>query len=173
MRSLLVSAAILFCTACGPLPFTTTIKGEAVVQGSPLGQFFNVFPPLSGFSNLDFDQNQDFKNNDANRAAVKTMKVTSFDLRIVSPASQDFSFMQTLEFDVKAGDKEQKVAGKTGIDMLGLMAPNPTLKLDVVDVDLSEFIHAANFSIITRGTGHQPPEDTRLEATVKFAITLL
>jgi hypothetical protein len=171
LRPLILTAA-LFCTACGPLPFTTQVKGEAVVQGSPLGQFFNVFPPLSGFSNLDFDQNQDFKNNDANRAAVKSMKVTSFEIRIVSPPTQDFSFLQTLEFAVKAGDKEQKIAGKTGIDTLGLMAPNPTLKLDVVEAELAEFIHAPMFSIITRGTGRSPPEDTRLEATVKFAVAI-
>lgn len=140
------------------------------MQGSALGQFFNVFPPLSGFSNLDFDQNQDFKNNGTRREAVKTMKVTSFELRIVSPPSQDFSFLQTIEFAVKAGDKEQKIAGKSGIDALGLMAPHPTLKLDVVDADLVEFVQAPMFSIITRGTGRSPPEDTRLEATVKFAV---
>lgn len=161
---------LLTTAACGPLPFSTQTKGEAVIQGSPLGQFFNVFPPLSGFANLDFDQNQDFKNNDANRTLVKSMKVTSFTLRVVSPSTQDFSFMQSLEFAVKSGDREQKIASKDGIDMLGLAAPNPTLKLDVVDVELADFVHAPTFSIITRGTGHQPPEETRLEATVKFLV---
>ncbi|MDP1825150.1 MAG: hypothetical protein Q8L48_17965 [Archangium sp.] len=171
MRALFLSFAAL-AFACGPLPFTTEMKGEAVIQGSPLGQFFNVFPPLSGFANLDFDQNQDFKNNDATRAMVKTMKVTSLTLRIVSPPSQDFSFLESLEFAVKSGDLEEKVASKTAIDRLGLAAPNPTLKLDVVNVDLAAFVHAPTMSIITRGTGHQPAQETRLEATVKFQVGL-
>lgn len=170
MRALLV-LPIALLSACGPLPFSTQVKGEAVIQGSALGQFFNVFPPLSGFANLDFDQNQDFKNNDATRALVRSMKVTSITLRVVSPPSQDFTFLESLEFAVKSGDLEQKVASKVGIDTLpGLAAPNPTLKLDVVDVELAEFVRAPMMAIIVRGTGHQPPQETRLEATVKFLV---
>lgn len=171
MRALFLSTAALAC-ACGPIPFTTEMKGEAVIQGSPLGQFFNVFPPLSGFANFDFDSNQDFKNHDATRALVKTMKVTSLTLRIVSPPSQDFSFLESLEFAAKSGDLEEKIASKAGIDMLGLGAPNPTLKLDVVNVDLAAFVRAPTMSIITRGTGHQPAQETRVEATVKFQVGL-
>lgn len=170
MRALFL--ALVSLTACGPVPFSTQIKGEAVIQGSPLGQFFNVFPALSGFANLDFDQNQDFKNNDATRTLVRSMKVTSFTMRIVSPPSQDFSFLETLEFAVKSGDLEQKIAGKVGIDQLGLAAPNPTLKLDVVDVELADFVRSPTMAIIARGTGHQPAQETRLEATVKFLVGL-
>lgn len=169
MRALFLPLALL--SGCGPLPFTTQVKGEAVIQGSPLGMFFNVFPPLSGFANLDFDQNQDFKNNDTARAGVGSMKVTSFTLRVVSPPSQDFSFLETLEFTVKSGDLEQKVAGKAGISGLGLSAPNPTLKLDLVDVDLVDFARAPMMSIIARGSGHEPAQETRVEATVKFMVT--
>ena len=57
----LASVAVL--TGCGPVPFTTQMKGEAVVQGSPLGAFFNVFPQIGSFAGIDFDQNQDFKTN--------------------------------------------------------------------------------------------------------------
>lgn len=171
MRSFFVSIAALAC-ACGPVPFTTELKGEAVIQGSPLGQAFNMFPPLSGFANFDFDSNQDFKNNDATRAQVKSMKVTQVTLRIVSPPTQGFSFLESIELSAKSGDLEQKVASKAGIDVLGLGAPNPTLKLDVVDVELVGFLRAPSMSIITRGTGHQPAQETRVEATVKFQVGL-
>lgn len=60
---------------------------------------------------MNFDQNQDFKNNNAQRSAVKSMKVKSFTLRIASPANQDFSFLDSIEFAAQAdGVPEQKVA---------------------------------------------------------------
>jgi hypothetical protein len=100
------------------------------------------------------------------------MKVTSLTLRIVSPPAQDFTFLQSLEFTVKSGDREQQIASKLAIDTMNLPAPNPTLKLDVVDAELAEFVHAPTMAIIARGSGHQPPEDTRLEATVSFVVGL-
>jgi hypothetical protein len=163
-------ASVALLSGCGPVPFTTEMKGEAVVQGSPLGAFFNVFPQVGNFAGIDFDQNQDFKNNDATRAHVKSMKVTSLTIRVVSPPTQDFSFLQSLEFAVKSGDQEQQIASKTAIDTLNLPAPNPTLKLDVTEAELADFVHAPSMTIISRGTGHQPAQDTRLEATVKFVV---
>ena len=171
MRTLFL-ASVALLSGCGPVPFTTELKGEAVVQGSSLGMFFNIFPQVGTFTGIDFDQNQDFKNNDATRAHVKSMKVTSLTIRIVSPPTQDFGFLQSIEFAVKSGDQEQKIASKAGIDTQNLPAPNPTLKLDVVDAELADFVHAPSMTIISRGTGHQPAQDTRLEATVKFVVGL-
>ncbi len=170
VRHAVFSLATVSFMACGPIPFSTQLKGEAVIAGSPLGGVLNVFPQLGAFSNLDFDQNQDFKNNDATRARVKTMKVTAFSLRILSPTDQDFTFLDTIEFVVKSGDQEQKIAGKTGIRGLRLPAPNPTLTLDLVDVDLAAFVQSPTMTIISRGTGRQPTQDTRVEATVKFTV---
>lgn len=172
LRHSFVISAALAVTACGPVPFSTQVKGEAVVTGSPLGALFNTFPQLGGFANLDFDQNQDFKNNDATRAHVKTMRVTALTLRVVSPPEQDFSFLESIEFAVKSGDLEQKVASRTGISSLPQTKPNPTLTLDVVDAELAAFVHAPSMTIISRGSGHQPPQDTRLEATVTFSVGL-
>lgn len=168
VASLVVAGVVL--SACGPVPFSTQLKGETVVEGSPLGAVLAAFPQVGGFANLDFNANEDFKNNDTTRELVKTMKVTSFTLRIVSPADQDFRFLETLEFAVRSGDLEQKIAGKTGIDALPLSAPNPTLTLDLVDTELAQFVRAPSMSIISRGTGRQPAQDTRLEATVKFTV---
>jgi|APLak6261675434_1056106.scaffolds.fasta_scaffold00450_5 hypothetical protein len=170
LRHLMLLGSLVALSACGPIPFSTQVKGEAVITGSPLGSVLNVFPQLGGFTNIDFDQNQDFKNNDATRERVKTMKLTGLSMRIVSPANQDFSFLETLEFAVKSGDLEQKIAFKNGIDKLALPAPNPTLNLDLVDTDIASFVRAPSVTIISRGTGRQPPQDTRLEATVKFTV---
>lgn len=160
----------LVLTGCGNFTFTTQLKGEASIQGSPLGGVLNVFPQLGSFSNINFDQNQDFKNNDARRDMVKETKCTSFAIRIVSPSDQDFAFLESLEFAVKSGDTETVIARKTGINTLGLKAPNPTLILDLPGEDISQHVRAENFTIISRATGRQPNQDVSLEATVKFLV---
>ncbi len=169
MRRLFLVTALAL-VGCGPLTFTTQLKGEATIAGSPLGSTLNLFPQLGSFSNIDFDQNQDFKNNNAQRSHVKETKVTSFTLRIVSPTDQDFSFLETLEFAVKSGDTETVIARKEGIAALNLKAPNPTLVLDLPGEDMSQHVRAESFTIISRGNGRQPSADVRLEATVKFLV---
>ena len=169
MRLLLLTSTILL-SACGPLTFAAETKGEATIAGSTLGQLLNTFPQAGGFTNIDFSQNQDFKNNNTSRENVKSMKVTSLTLKITSPNSQDFGFLDSLEFNVKAAGKQQKIASKTGIAGLGLAAPNPTLTLDLIDADLGEYVRASDFTIVTSGTGRQPAQDTKIDINVKFLV---
>lgn len=169
MRRLFAVFALVL-TGCGNFTFTTQLKGEAAVQGSPLGGALNLFPQLGSFSNIDFDQNQDFKNNNANRDMVKETKVTSFTIRITSPSNQDFSFLESVEFAVKSGDGETVIARKSGVAALGLKAPNPTLVLDLPGEDISQHVRAERFTIISRANGRQPNQDVGLEATVKFLV---
>ena len=169
MRLPLIVAS-LFITACGPITFSTSLKGDATIQGSVVGQLLSNFPQAASFANVDFSQNQDFKNNNTSRDKVKSMKVTALTLKITSPNSQDFSFLDSLQFDVKAAGKQQKIASKTGIAALGLAAPNPTLTLDLVDTDLGEYVRASDFSIVTSGNGRQPAQDTKLEINVEFLV---
>ncbi|MDP1822607.1 MAG: hypothetical protein Q8L48_05175 [Archangium sp.] len=169
MRLALVFAS-LFISACGPLTFTTEMKGDATIAGSPFGQLLSAFPQAASFASIDFSQNQDFKNNNTSRDKVKTTKVTALSLKIVSPNSQDFGFLDSLEFSVKAGDKTQKIATKTDIASLGLAAPNPTLNLDLIDADLGEYVRSSGFSIITSGAGRKPAQDTQIEINVKFLV---
>lgn len=168
----LMLLASLGLTACGGglVTFATEQKGEAVIQGNPLGSVLGVFPQMGGFSNIDFDQNQDFKNNSAERHLVQSARVTSLTLRIVSPVDQDFRFLDSVEFAVKAADQEQRIAAKADVSRLELPPPNPTLVLDVADADIAEFIRASSVTFIVRGSGRQPTKDTRLEASVKLLI---
>lgn len=165
-----IALLVLAFSGCGPFTFTAKSTGETTIAGSQLVALIPVFPQLGGLTGIDFDQNQDFKNNDANRDKVKTMRLTSFTLRVISPASQGFSFLDTLSFSIRSGDDEKKVAGKTGIAKLPIATPNATLTLDLEDVDIASFVRASEVSIISAGTGRQPPQDTRLQADLEFAV---
>lgn len=156
--------------ACGPVTFPTTLTGESVIPGSRLGGILNVFPALSGFSSLNFDDNQDFKNQQVARDHVTSVKVESFQLKVVSPSSQDFGFLDSVEFYARTGETELLFAQKQNIASLGLAAPNPVLGLDLPTADLAPFVAAPSMSIVMRGRGRQPSQDTRLSATVKLVV---
>src|SRR4051812_48052911 len=120
MRRLrLVVLGALFSAACGPLTFTTEVKGESTIAASSL-PLLNVFPAIGNFSNLDFDTNQDFQNEKTTRDHVTSVHVELMQLKILSPADQDFGFLDTVEFYARSGDGETLFAQKSGIADLNL-----------------------------------------------------
>ena len=157
---------------CGPITFTTEVKGEGVVPGSVLGGLLAAFPSLGALASIDFDENQDFKNNNATRNNVSSLKVESFSLRIVEPNDQDFSFLDEVQVLGKSSDEEIEIASKIGITQLALKAPNPTLVFDVTNKELVSLLRAPTMSLVLRGKGRQPPRDTRLEAKAKIRVGL-
>ncbi len=170
-----VLAASLFgfsCGGCGAPTFETTVKGTASVPGAPgLLKLINDFGPLNGFTDMNLDQSQDFQNQGVKKSQVESVKVTAFTLQITSPATQDFSFLKGVQFFASAqGVPEALIAEKSGIDTLGLKAPNPTLTLDVKDVELQPFVTAPTMTIRASVTGHQPDQDTTLEAKVTLKV---
>lgn len=169
------SLLLLFAAGCGANVFPVEVKGETTIPGdpSPLPGLLNAFPNIGSFSNIDFNQSQEFQNQGVTKDQVDSVKMDQVELRIVSPETQDFSFLENLQFYARAADQEVLVAEKFGIDKLDLKAPNPVLVLDVKkDVELAPYITAEKTSIIVRGKGKQPPQETRLEATVRVNVAV-
>lgn len=175
LRSLVLLAAGIFVAACQPNVFPVEVKGETTVQGdpSPISAVLSAFPNVGSFTNIDFDQSQEFQNQGVTKDQVESVHMSHVRLKIISPETQDYAFLDSLQFFARAGDEEVLVAEKHGIDKLGLKAPNPVLELDVKkDVDLQPYITAPSMSIIVRGNGRVPPQDTRLEATVGVDVAI-
>lgn len=171
---LVLLSASLFVTACQPNVFPVEVKGETTIQGdpSPLPALLGAFPNIGSFSNIDFNQSQEFQNQGVSKDQVDSVKPAFIRLKITSPETQDFSFLQSLQFYARANDQEELIADKFGIDKLGLKAPNPVLELDVKDVELQPYITAPSMSIIVRGNGRLPPQETKLEATVGLNVAV-
>lgn len=171
--ALLLSAwACLGLLACSPAAFDAELKGETTVPAGPPGvtPILNAFPAIASFAGLDFNQNQDFKNQGVSRDQVTSVRARSIELRLLSPSDADFGFLDTLEFYAKAGDKEERFAHKKDISRLGLRAPNPVLKMEVEDVELQPFVAAPSMSIIVRGKGRMPEQEVRLQAAVVLSV---
>lgn len=171
MSRLPVSALLALASACSPLTVGTEVKGEAVVLGNPMQGALNIFPTIGGMNDLDFNNSREFMQASITRANVSAASVESVSVKILSPSDQDFRFLETLQFVARAGDKEEIFAERSGVKDLGLEAPSPTLAMDVKLVDLAPFVSAPIMSIVMRGKGTQPPNDTRLEVKVKLRVS--
>jgi hypothetical protein len=172
LTSVLSVCALLSLVACASPSFVAEVKGETTVPGDPTGisTILDAFPAIGSFSNLDFDQNQDFQNQGVTKDQVSSAKLKSLQLKVLSPADQDFSFLDSLEFYAKAGDREVLVASKRNISSLGLKAPNPVLDMDLAGAELQPFITAPSMSISVRGKGRKPSREVRLQADVKLDV---
>ncbi|WP_225411777.1 hypothetical protein [Stigmatella hybrida] len=158
--------------ACGPSSFKTELRGETAVPAAMPGALtpLNAFPAIGSFAALDFDENQDFKNQDVSKDEVDSVRLQSLEVRLLSPGGADFGFLDTLEFFAKAGDLEVRIARRRGIAQLGLQAPYPVLRMELEDEELQPFIAAPSMSILVRGRGRLPEQEIRLQAVVLLGV---
>jgi hypothetical protein len=175
LAPLAVAAALAFAAGCSPNAFEVTLSGQTTIHGDAptAGAALTRIPAIGSFASIDFPASEEFKQNQATKDAVQSIKVTSVKVQVQSPATQGFDFLDELHFVATAGSEEKEVAGKTGIAQLGLNAPNPTLTLDVdPSAELRELLVAPSIGITARGNGRVPPQDTTLQATVKLRVVL-
>lgn len=170
VRLTVVAVFLALLSGCDPGTFYTEVKGETTIQGSALYALLGDFQPIGSFTNIDFNSNQDFQNEGITKDQVTSVRVESFTLRILSPSTGDFDFLDEIHFFAKVGSDEEELAGATNITARDLSAPNPVLQLDVRGVELQPFVTADTMSIVTRGSGRMPSSDTRLEARVRLKI---
>ncbi|AKQ68835.1 hypothetical protein A176_005747 [Myxococcus hansupus] len=130
----------------------------------------NGFPAISSFAGMDFDKNQDFKNQGLRKSEVTSVKVESLTLKVLSPDDQDLTFLDSVEFFARAGDREARIASRQNVATVDLRLPNPVLSLNVENVELQPFVAAPTMSIIVRGRGRLPEREVRLQAVVKLQV---
>jgi hypothetical protein len=170
--SLLPAWLCLLLAACAQPTFTAEVKGETTVPAAPLGVggVLNAFPAIGSFAGLDFNEQQDFKNQGVTKDQVRSARLRSVKLKILGPDDADFGFLDTLEFYAKAGAEEVLIARRDNIPRLNLRPPNPVLSLELQDVELQPYLTAPSMSIIVRGRGRMPEKEVRLQATVAIDV---
>ena len=167
-----VAAVAVMSSGCRPtIYFETTAKGSTQVQGSPLGAVLGQFPAISQFDNFDLSQTQDFQNQGVTKNDVSSVKIKEFNLQITNPNNEDFSWLNSISFTVSANGQSAAVASKNNVNQLGLTAPNPQFDLDVPDVELQPYVTAASMSITGNANGTSPPQDTTVQAVVRFGVS--
>jgi len=170
LRPAPTTVTLLLLCACQASSFHTEYRGEATLQGSTTPAPITAFPPVGSFTNIDFSQNPDFRAQRISKDQVSSVKVDGVRVQILSPGSQDFSFLGSLQFFAIAGDQEVEVARKFSIDQIRLSVLNPMLVLDTTRVELKPYITAPFMSFVGRASGMRPPNDTRLQIVVSMLI---
>jgi hypothetical protein len=170
VSSLPAMGALLLLAACGTPSFSTELRGEAVVPGDPAtaSTLLNSLPAIGSFTQLDFNQDQEFKNQGVSKDEVSSVTVDRLQLRVVSPPGQDLAFLDEVSFYAKAGDQEVLIAGASGLAELG--AGRHELDLALRGVELQPYVTAPSMSILVRGRGRVPAQDVRLQAVVTLDV---
>ena len=155
-----------------PNVFSTSVKGQSTIPGVPIPlPFSGAIPQVAGLGSLDFNQNQEFKNQGVTKDQVDSVEVMGITLRILSPTAQDYSFIDSVKLSAKAdGAPQVLVAEKANVQSLHLAAPNPTLTLDLRNPEIKPFVTAPSMSVMVEGTGRAPPTDTVIEATMDLKV---
>ncbi len=168
----LVSLALLLAlagTGCGAIAaFDATVTGKTTVQkGTLLEQALPL--DFGAFGGIDLSQTQSFQNHDVKPSQVDSIKLKRLTLEITNPPSgQDFSFLNSIEFDVSAdGQPTKRIAESAPGAFQG--ATQVDLNLD--GVELKPYATAPNFSITTKANANKrPDQDTTIQATVVFHV---
>lgn len=167
----MIPLAALALANCGLTEFDVTQKGSAqIAGGGVIGSVLNAFPSIQGFNDFDISQSQEFKNENAHKDHVSSAKLTSFSIQITAPDDEDFQFLDSIAFYAEANGQKVRVAHKENIRSLGLKAPNPTLNLDLDDVELAPFVKADAMSVTAEAQAEQPVEDTTLTASAVIHV---
>lgn len=169
----LAALAFVLCAACQPNTFKVKRSGQTTVPGGGvLGGLLNSFAPVGSFQNIDFNNDQYFKNQGVTKDQVSSVKVSGLTMKIVSPASQDFSFLDELSFYASTNNSEAEIAFKHNIAAMGLPAPNPSFDMDLTGAELQPYVTAPSMDITVRGSGRQPAQDTVLEADIELTVAV-
>ncbi len=165
----LLTAALLL-SSCSPAAVRTELKGETTISGDPAQPPLAAFPTVAALASVDLRKHPEVQAAGLAEADISSVKVDSVRLRIVSPPSEDFSWLESVTWVAKSGDLETVVAEKTGIAALGLTAPNPSLQLDVKPHELKGHVQAPSISFLGRTKGRHPKTDTRVEVMLGLRV---
>lgn len=168
--SRLIGLALVVC-ACGSPALRSELTAEAVVAGSASGGPLSMCPPFGGFLKLDFDNNAQLRADGKKKSQVRHAYAEAASIKVLSPADQDFGFLDTLQLLASAGDVQVSLARRERVADIGLAAPYPTLTLPLETlVDLAGLVAAPQVDLVVKCDGRLPKTDTRLEARLVLRL---
>jgi hypothetical protein len=140
---LLVLAVFCLATACDKVDdltkFNLAYQSKVVIPASAgVDLPFNVFTPQ-----METDSESEFAVNDTRKDLIEEIKLTELQMVITSPSNGVFGFLKSIEVYISAdGLDEIKIAEQEVAEDAG-----STLDVDVLDVDLKEYIKKDKFNL--------------------------
>lgn len=124
---------------------------------------FDILTP-----DMETNSDSEFEVNDTRKDLIEEIKLTELKLKITSPDDEDFSFLESLQVYISAeGLDEIKIASKETIDA----NTGNTLDVDVLDVDLKEYIKKDKFNLrLNTVTDEAMSTDYQIEVNSTFFV---
>lgn len=163
--------ALVLATACtdnGLDTFDITRTATATIAGSVVPVVLQQALGLTGFGNMDFAQAQEFKNAGVKPNEVDSVKLHALSLQVQQPQGQDLTFFDSIEFYAEADGLPRLLVASGGPFAKGQTAVSLTMK----GAELKPYVTAAKMSLSTEVKGKQPPQETKVLATVVLRVDI-
>jgi hypothetical protein len=164
----LLPAALALC-ACAPITFGTTVTGNATVPAGVPTMMLAALPLIGSLSNLDFDNNPDFKSQGVTRADLISARASASSITLTQPMNATFSWLDELQLVAKNGDTETVFA-----DELDIAARNPPSPLSLTITSTDDVVAEVSqtpMSFVMRGKGRQPAMDIQVQISITLQIS--
>ena len=159
---------VLAFTSCDSLrTFEIEQKSETTVERGTIVEQLVGNMGFGEFLNMDLSDNQQMKNNDAQKEHIEKASLTLLELTIAQPTNgQDFTFLDSLEFYVESNKNPKKrIAYKDTFE-----AGQKKVQLELENLELAPYATEETMDISTEVTGRRPDNDTTIEAILKLEI---
>ena len=142
------------------MPYTEVVT---IPSSSGVNLPFNVFTPET-----ETNSESTFEVNDTRKDLIETIKVKQIELNVQSPAGEDFSFLESISLYLSATDlPEVKIAWNDSV----AVNTTDTLKLNVYDIDLQEYIKKEKFELrLNTVTDEFLTSDYKIEIKTLFFV---
>jgi len=143
LKSVFIFALVILLVSCDKLDELTKFDIDydtqvSIPSSAGINLPFDIFTPET-----ETNSESKFESNDTRKDLIEEIKLTRLKLNIISPSDADFSFLESIEVYISAdGIDEIKIAEKTDVSETATI-----LDLDIVDVDLKEYIKADSYNL--------------------------
>ena len=162
---LTIMVAVIGCDKVDELTkFNLKYKSTVTIPSSTgIDLPFDVLTP-----DMETNSDSEFEVNDTRKDLIEEIKLTELVLKITSPENADFSFLESLKVYISAeGLEEIQIASKNEVDA----NTGNTLDVDVIDVDLKEYIKKDKFNLrMETVTDEAMSTDHQIEVNSTFFV---
>lgn len=162
-----VAVLLGYATTCSGLDnFDVTLDGQAVIAGRTLIDELLGPVDFTGLGSVDITESKEYQNEGVEEDDVDSVRVTSFQLAIVSPKTGTFDFIESLS--IYAETKGQPRVRIASLETIPSGATQLNLAVDAVE--LKPYVVATSMIITAEASGQQPENETTVDATVVLDV---
>jgi hypothetical protein len=166
MRARLPCLVLTLFASCSPaVTFDVTQTGEALAARGTFLQCKLAALDIGQFSDIQFDDTQEFENQGVEREDVESVHLTDLKMRVKSPEGKDMSYLSRVTFFAEADGVERVQVG----DQTSFPAGAGTVSFTLSGAELKPYVVAPSMRITTEVSADGcPSEDQTLEITAVF-----